>query len=316
MWGLYWLTHVIAVSAIAAAPRVSPSSALRRIPVLNMMILAMRAIGAYGKVLPHQRRSVEASSRKGRCGRFLEIVESATLPKRWFFVFYIVGVCVNSWLLLRPFLFKAKNVGLCPWLFEIHVIRRLCESLLVTKSSSAARMHIVHLVIGVSYYVAVPLTILHCSSGGGVLKYRRGEDVLAPWWFPRTLTKDRYSLAAFFLFFFLNYEQSDCHRILANLRRPSGQSKRHQSTNDVPIQRPYSIPRGSWFALVSCPHYLAEIFIYLSLTILCQRRRPMLMLVLFVAIELGFSAVSQHDWYKRAFRDYPKKRKAIIPFLL
>ena len=119
------------------------------------MILAMRAIGAYGKVLPHQRRSVEASSRKGRCGRFLEIVESATLPKRWFFVFYIVGVCVNSWLLLRPFLFKAKNVGLCPWLFEIHVIRRLCESLLVTKSSSAARMHIVHLVIGVSYYVAV-----------------------------------------------------------------------------------------------------------------------------------------------------------------
>ena len=39
------------------------------------------------------------------------------------------------------------------------MIRRLCESLLVTKSSSAARMHIAHLVIGVSYYVAVPLTI-------------------------------------------------------------------------------------------------------------------------------------------------------------
>ena len=96
----------------------------------------------------------------------------------------------------------------------------------------------------------------------------------------------------------------------------SSKEKKEKKQQQGKERSGYSIPRGGWFDLVSCPHYLAEVVIYASLAALAHKPRPMVLLLLFVVVELSFSATTQHAWYKAKFEDYPKRRRAIFPRLL
>ena len=81
----------------------------------------------------------------------------------------------------------------------------------------------------------------------------------------------------------------------------------------------YHIPYGDWFSLLSCPHFFAEVLIYLSLCIIgaSGTANACLPSVLLVTVaNLASTAVDTHRRYKEMFRDYPRDRKAIIPFLL
>ena len=79
----------------------------------------------------------------------------------------------------------------------------------------------------------------------------------------------------------------------------------------------HSIPRGHWFELVSCPHYLAEILIYLSLCVVLNGRSSTWWLVCcFVATNQLIVGLFNHHWYQKHFEDYPKRRKAVFPFVI
>ncbi len=79
----------------------------------------------------------------------------------------------------------------------------------------------------------------------------------------------------------------------------------------------HSIPRGDWFELVSCPHYFAEILIYLSLSlVLSGRSTTWWMVCSFVVTNQIIVGLFNHQWYLDNFKDYPKARKAIIPFVI
>ncbi|KAH7105849.1 3-oxo-5-alpha-steroid 4-dehydrogenase-domain-containing protein [Auriculariales sp. MPI-PUGE-AT-0066] len=82
----------------------------------------------------------------------------------------------------------------------------------------------------------------------------------------------------------------------------------------------YAIPYGWMYHWVSYPNYLCEWFEWLGFAVAaCPQPNslaaPWLFLIAEVAVMLP-RAVTGHQWYHRRFKDYPKKRKAIIPFIL
>uniref|UniRef100_F1LAZ4 3-oxo-5alpha-steroid 4-dehydrogenase (NADP(+)) n=1 Tax=Ascaris suum TaxID=6253 RepID=F1LAZ4_ASCSU len=115
-------------------------------------------------------------------------------------------------------------------------------------------------------------------------------------WFYDPLTWT--GLTLFALGAFVNV-QSDS--ILRNLRRPG--------------ERGYKIPRGGLFEYVSGANYLGECVEWIGYA-LCARTLPSFAFAIFTLCNIGPRAVHHHRWYIEKFEDYPKTRKAIIPFIL
>lgn len=89
--------------------------------------------------------------------------------------------------------------------------------------------------------------------------------------------------------------------ILRKLRRPG--------------EKDYQIPRGGFFRYVSCANYFGETIEWIGWAV-ATWSLPGLGFALWTVANLGPRARSHHLWYRRHFPDYPKKRKALIPFLI
>ena len=139
-----------------------------------------------------------------------------------------------------------------------------------------------------------------------------------------------YHILAIMLFLWASYHQHRCHKILADLRKPtqapngSGNGtlsdKKQQllsSGSAIKTTTPkYGLPIGDWFYYVSCPHLFAEILIYLSL-LACQVWSEAAcnwwLVVAHVTCSLFLSARQMHSWYRNKFEDYPKNRTSLFP---
>jgi steroid 5-alpha reductase family enzyme len=77
----------------------------------------------------------------------------------------------------------------------------------------------------------------------------------------------------------------------------------------------YSIPSGGLFEFVSCPNLFGEIVEWFGFALMCWNL-PALSFAIWTAANLIPRALSHHRWYRRAFADYPQRRKAIIPGIL
>ena len=69
--------------------------------------------------------------------------------------------------------------------------------------------------------------------------------------------------------------------------------------------------------MISCPHYSAELLIYLAFALILQNFVGTLPL-LCSTVNLVFTAVNTHRWYRHKFKEvYPKERRwAIVPYVL
>lgn len=103
------------------------------------------------------------------------------VPHKWFTHFYVVGVVCNGFVLVHAvgLVAELRSTGgregstslitdeiessargaLVAVLFQIHVTRRLCESLFLSKHNPHTKMHVVGYLVGMAYYVAAPLTL-------------------------------------------------------------------------------------------------------------------------------------------------------------
>ncbi|XP_025942209.1 polyprenol reductase isoform X2 [Apteryx rowi] len=245
------------------------------------------------------------------------------VPKRWFTHFYVVSVLWNGflliWLIQARFLrgslsswlqhlhhalsrasqnediesecFSALLVLLLLWL---HSFRRLAECLCTSVFSNGV-LHIVQYCFGLGYYIAVGLTVL-CQVPSN---FRSGEELSVQicW----------YHIIGIVMYIWASLHQHRCLVILANLRK---------SKSGKVVNLSHSIPFGDWFERVSCPHYFAELLIYVSMAItLGFHNVTWWFVVMYVLFSQALTAVLCHEFYQNRFSSYPKHRKAFIPFV-
>jgi 3-oxo-5-alpha-steroid 4-dehydrogenase 1 len=125
--------------------------------------------------------------------------------------------------------------------------------------------------------------------------YTLGPDLQTSW-----LLDPRF--IAGFILFWLGYalnQHSD--RVLIGLRSRG--------------ERGYKIPYGGGYRFVSCPNYLGEIVEWGGWALACWNPGATAFFIWTVA-NLAPRAIKTHHWYRQEFADYPRERKALIPFIL
>jgi 3-oxo-5-alpha-steroid 4-dehydrogenase 1 len=76
----------------------------------------------------------------------------------------------------------------------------------------------------------------------------------------------------------------------------------------------YQIPRGWLFEYISCPNHFGEVIEWTGFAIVAWNL-PALSFAVWTVSNLVPRALNHHEWYKEKFDDYPKERKAVLPYL-
>ena len=76
----------------------------------------------------------------------------------------------------------------------------------------------------------------------------------------------------------------------------------------------YKIPRGGLYERISCPNYFGEILEWIGWAIATWSLAGLAFAIYTIA-NLAPRAMAHHRWYRETFSDYPKQRKALIPYL-
>jgi len=79
-------------------------------------------------------------------------------------------------------------------------------------------------------------------------------------------------------------------------------------------EKDYKIPHGGLFKYISCANYFGEIVEWLGWAI-ATWSLPGLAFFLFTVANLLPRAREHQRWYRKKFPHYPKRRKAVIPFV-
>ncbi|CAF0831492.1 unnamed protein product [Adineta steineri] len=151
-----------------------------------------------------------------------------------------------------------------------------------------------------SSYLTTILAFIFCSLNA----YSIAEELIVYHIYPNNYLFSLRFLIGTILFFtgFILNLQSDA--ILRNLRKDNS-------------QRDYQIPRGGLFEYVSGANFLAESIEWTGYAI-CAGTLPAIAFSVFTWANTAFGrGIHHHKFYLEKFRDeYPKNRKAIIPFIL
>lgn len=101
----------------------------------------------------------------------------------------------------------------------------------------------------------------------------------------------------FALGMYINFKSD---RILLSLRKPGEQD--------------YKIPKGFLFDKVTCPNHLGEIIEWLGFALMGMNIAA-LSFAVWTFANLAPRSKGHHKWYKTHFKDYPKSRKGLIPYI-
>jgi len=177
-------------------------------------------------------------------------------------------------------------------LLTLQVFRRLYECVFINQPSNST-MNITHYIVGFAHYFC---------TGSGYLCEAPG---FVPGSTSASLTPSSIPVLSVILsliFIVAWYHQLEAHKIFANLK--------------IKNSNTHSIPEGSLFQYVSCPHYMCEIIMYTCLMgILGTSHKTGVIVWAWVTINQVIAGTMSHQWYLTKFEDYPRGRKAIIPFI-
>jgi len=81
-----------------------------------------------------------------------------------------------------------------------------------------------------------------------------------------------------------------------------------------PGETRYKIPVGGGFRYVSAPNYSGEIIEWIGFALAAQTMAAWAFAA-FTFANLAPRALSNHRWYRQRFSDYPRERRALIPFV-
>ena len=180
------------------------------------------------------------------------------------------------------------------WLVLLHVTRRLyeCEAVHIFRGN----MHVFAYFLGLLHYTLLPLVMTSSSSNNNSnTEYKTIQPVV---------------IGSICLY--AQWQQYCHHKELAILRSSCTEKDKQ-----------YFVPSTKGFQYLYCPHYLAEIVIYVCIMFLLHphkqfdegnRRYNHILLCLWVFCNLSVSAHKSKQWYTSRVRTNEWKA-AIIPFL-
>ncbi|XP_037927916.1 polyprenol reductase [Teleopsis dalmanni] len=177
--------------------------------------------------------------------------------------------------------------------------RRFYETNFIQIFSKKSKINFSHYMVGYIHYFGVILALL-ANTEGFV------RDTLPSQFSYAKITLLQYLCV--FIFHFSWTQQYKSNMILVNLRK-------NPQTGEVSTEK-HLLPRGGFFNLISSPHMFFEIVMYAVLLSLLPRCTSWYFIVFWVLSNQTMNALLTHKWYKDNFKDYPKNRRALFPFVL
>lgn len=194
---------------------------------------------------------------------------------------------------------SAVSAWLALTLFTVHLYRRLYETIYVNIFSNTC-MNAAHYILGYLHYFGCLCALLVEAPGFTQLSFEHKTAFV--------LSDVKWSdIAGALLFIWASCRQYSCAVVLANLRKNKQGVVEHYK---------HTIPRGDLFEYVSSPHMLCEIILYLSLAVILWGHTTWPYVFIWVLSNQMEIALLVHWWYISEFKDYPKNRCALIPFVL
>ncbi|KAK3924907.1 Polyprenol reductase [Frankliniella fusca] len=250
------------------------------------------------------------------------------VPKRWFSHFYVFAALYSMMCLvftLKVYVFGgapptkfiqllnilatekrtftvsslATLIGLT--LMTAQCMRRFYETWFISVFSDA-KMNFSHYIVGFLHYFGAINAILveapgftsHTGVSSLVLRLNFSE-----------LHYYHYLAIVSFVWAFVHQYRAAI--ILADLRR---------DTTGKVVSQAYRLPEGDLFNLVSSPHMLCEVVMYFSLLNILWGSSVFPYVTVWVLSNQVENALLTHWWYQEKFKEYPRERRAIFPFIL
>lgn len=205
-------------------------------------------------------------------------ITKLTVSKHLFWHFYAFG-------LLSSIAYNCFRVSksIPAILLAVQCFRRMLESFWVMPGARGSQMHLIHYLIGISYY---PVLLLSFHFQG--------------------FYKSKFYYPWIALFIVTSGFQCYCHWILGSSRRNLVKRGAHRPLNNF------------IFKYIHTPHYLAELLIYTSIAGLFRFSHLSLLNLIWIISILGVSAKNSADWLCETwkYKSYKEFCKYLmIPFL-
>ncbi|EFX76310.1 hypothetical protein DAPPUDRAFT_199063 [Daphnia pulex] len=243
-------------------------------------------------------KTVAALGLKDKSKLYLKDLGPQIAWKTVFLTEYAGPLFVYAWIYTRPWLFYGEDAASQPmsqvshiaaicWVF--HYSKRILETLFVHRFSHAT-MPVRNLFRNCAYYwVFAAYVAYHVNHPLYTAPCQIQSYIALGFWAVCEL--GNFSI----------------HWLLRNLR-PLGSKERR-------IPRPTKDPLTLLFNLVSCPNYTYEVGGWVAFTAMTQCI-PAGLFAFAGFYQMVIWAIGKHRSYKKDFKDYPRGRKAIIPFVL
>lgn len=186
---------------------------------------------------------------------------------------------------------RAQVVNIACACFSFHYIKRLLETVFIHRFSNAT-MPISNLFKNCSYYWGFAAFISYFINHPLYTVPTFGDKQIFG------------GLAGFIIGELGNFS---VHVAFRNMR-PAG-----TRTRKIPV--PDSNPLTQLFNLVSCPNYTYEVIAWISFSVMTQCL-PAALFTTCGFYQMAVWALGKHRNYKKEFKDYPRSRRGIVPFLL
>ncbi|KAH8079782.1 3-oxo-5-alpha-steroid 4-dehydrogenase-domain-containing protein [Cristinia sonorae] len=202
-------------------------------------------------------------------------------------------------------------------LYIIHYLNRAIISPL--RSPSRSKSHIIVPLAAIGYHLANAFLMGAYLSSPEAAVYLQGAFQRPRFW---------AGVAVWALGFAGNIIHDE---ILLNIRRHAkvNDKDRGDDNNGKKKQQHYAIPHGYLFEYISFPNYFCEWTEWLAFAFAAAPTPSLTSLAAILATTqapyIFFSsevftmilrAWKGHQWYKKRFADYPRNRKAVVPFLI
>lgn len=218
--------------------------------------------------------------------------------KTVFLAEYAGPLVVYLWIYQRPWLFYGSGADSVPThqivhiaagCYAIHYVKRLLETIFVHRFSHAT-MPFMNLFKNCSYYWLFTAYVAYHVNHP---KY--------------TAPSELFMYGGLAMFLISELGNLSIHVALRNLRPPGTKVRRIP----VPTGNPFTI----LFNFVSCPNYTYEFGSWLGFTVMTSCL-PAGLFAFAGMYQMSIWALGKHKAYKKEFPNYPKGRKAIVPFIL